>query len=312
MKPIRFTEKLADMFSLAGKLAKQTSADALLVLLERPTNWSELLKISSKSQQLIVAFDSEEHLADAKEAGLTTLLLDMPEAPVYDKLTQALLQSVGEEILAPGATVVAIYSGFDADILDSISHIRLTDHLGRLTSKDLQQLSTNVPLDTLKVVVDLAIDIGREGREGKSVGTLFVVGDSRKVNKECETMGFDPMRGYKRKERDLHDPRVREGIKELAILDGAFIVSTEGVVERSCQRIQAQSAHLTLSKGLGTRHWAAAAISKTTNAISVAVSESNGTVRIFSEGEVILRIEPFRRAIKWRDFEYEPPHVDDD
>jgi hypothetical protein len=37
------------------------------------------------------------------------------------------------------------------------------------------------------------------------------------------------------------------------------------------------------------------------------VSQSSGTVRIFQNGEVMLRIEPFRQAMKWKDFDYEPP-----
>ena len=78
-------------------------------------------------------------------------------------------------------------------------------------------------------------------------------------------------------------------------LDGAFIVSADGTVEKACQLIDAGHASLTLSKGLGSRHWAAAAISKITAAVAVAVSQSNGTVRLFQNGEVILRIEPFRR-----------------
>ena len=41
--------------------------------------------------------------------------------------------------------------------------------------------------------------------------------------------------------------------------------------------------------------------------VVVVVSETNGTVRIFENGEIMLRIEPFRRAMKWKDFEYEPP-----
>ncbi len=64
---------------------------------------------------------------------------------------------------------------------------------------------------------------------------------------------------------------------------------------------------MTLSKGLGARHWAAAAITKKTKAVAITVSESNGTVRLFHKGDVLLRVEPFRRAMKWRDFEYEPP-----
>jgi DNA integrity scanning protein DisA with diadenylate cyclase activity len=176
-----------------------------------------------------------------------------------------------------------------------------------LTSRDLRQLRTRVPLETLKAVVDLAVEIGREGREGKRVGTMFVVGDTRKVLAHSQPIGFDPVRGYSRKERNLHDHRVREGIKEAAVMDGAFIIAADGTVEASCRYLAVGAANITLSKGLGARHWAAAAITKTTNAIAVVVSESNGTVRLFQNGEVMLRVEPFRRAMKWKDFEYEPP-----
>ena len=79
------------------------------------------------------------------------------------------------------------------------------------------------------------------------------------------------------------------------------------MIERSCQIIQVSATSLTLSKGLGARHWAAASISKVTKAISVVVSESNGTVRLFQDGEVVLRIEPMRRAMKWREFDFDPP-----
>jgi DNA integrity scanning protein DisA with diadenylate cyclase activity len=155
-------------------------------------------------------------------------------------------------------------------------------------------------------VVNLAAEIGREGREGKPVGTLFVVGDTRKVMIKSHPTGFDPVRGYNRKERNLKSSRVREGIKEIVQMDGAVVVAPDGTVEAAARYIDAQASEITLSKGLGARHWAAAAISRETKAVAVAVSESSGTVRIFQNGEVVLRIEPFRRPMKWRDFEYEP------
>ena len=65
-----------------------------------------------------------------------------------------------------------------------------------------------------------------------------------------------------------------------------------------------------MSKGLGTRHWSAAAITQSTHAVAVTVSESTGTVRIFQDGKVILRIEPFRMPMKWKDFELELPGAD--
>jgi DNA integrity scanning protein DisA with diadenylate cyclase activity len=103
------------------------------------------------------------------------------------------------------------------------------------------------------------------------------------------------------------DARVREAVKEIAPLDGAFIISADGIVERSCQLIDALHADLTLSKGLGSRHWAGAAISKIAKAISIVVSQSSGTVRLFQNGQVMLRVEPFRRALKWKDSDAEPP-----
>jgi DNA integrity scanning protein DisA with diadenylate cyclase activity len=202
------------------------------------------------------------------------------------------------------------HSGFEAGTIDSVSVLRLEEHLGQLTSRDLRNLETKVPLETLKIVVDLAVEIGREGREGKPVGTLFVVGDTRKVMQSSHATGFDPVRGYSRTERKLTDPRVREGIKEIAQLDGAFVVGPDGTVEGAARYIDASAESVSVAKGLGARHWAAAAITRRTRSVAVAVSETNGTVRLFQNGEVVLRIEPFRRAMKWKDFEYEPPSAD--
>ncbi len=306
VKTYRFTERFETVIDVASKLSRAVNADALLFLLEGPTDW-ERLKTHAGDEKILVAADFATQLEGASDAGLATVVLKMPEAPVYEKLTQALLESVADDFLAAGAQVVALYSGFEGGTIDSISLIHLGEHLGQLTARDLRQLETRVPLDTLKTVVDMAVEVGREGREGKPVGTLFVVGDSRKVLASSHPVGFDPVRGYNRKERNLDDPRVREGIKEIAQLDGAIVVSAEGIVEASARYIDAPADNITLPKGLGARHWAAAAISRKTNAVAVAVSETNGTVRIFQNGEVTLRIEPFRRPMKWKDFEYEPP-----
>jgi diadenylate cyclase len=306
MKSQKFTGEFETIANLAVQLAKATRADALLVLLDGPTDWQRLKGVDSELT-ILVAADTAEQLTGAKEAGVPSVVLDMADHPVHGKLARALLEGVADEVLKSGARTVAVYSAFEPGEIDSISVIDLGDHLGRLTTRDLQQLETSVPLDTLKTVVDLALEIGYEGREGKPVGTLFVVGDHRKVLAHSHPAGFDPVRGYKRKERDLSDPRVREGIKEIAQMDGAFIISIDGTVEAACRYLDAPAADLTLSKGLGARHWAAAAISKKTKAVAVAVSESSGTVRIFQNGEVMLRIEPFRRPMKWTDFEFEPP-----
>ena len=307
VQTIRLTDQFKNLMAVARQMTDSAEAEAILLLLEGPTEWTRLKNLIGKSK-MVVAANTSEDLVGAKEVGLATVRLDMPDSPIYERLTQSVLEAVADDLLTPGCSVVALYSGFDADTIDSLSVINLDEHLNRLTGRDLRQLETRVPLDTLKIVVDLAVEIGREGREGKPVGTLFVVGDSRKVLACSRPAGFDPVRGYSRKERNLDDPRVREGIKEIAQMDGAIVVSADGVVEASCRYLDCSAADVTLSKGLGARHWAAAAISRATNAVAVTVSQTNGTVRIFQNGEVVLRVEPFlRRPMVWREFEYEPP-----
>ncbi|MCX7414071.1 MAG: diadenylate cyclase [Planctomycetia bacterium] len=309
MSILEFSSQLEHLLEGAARLFESTGSDALLLLVDQRIDWNRVHSLVG-GLSVLVAADEEGHLAGAADHGLKPILLDVAGLPVHERLTQALLECVAAELIAPEAQVVAIYSGFEAGTVDSVSVLRLEEHLGQLTSRDLRNLETKVPLETLKIVVDLAVEIGREGREGKPVGTLFVVGDTRKVMQSSHATGFDPVRGYSRAERRLTDPRVREGIKEIAQLDGAFVVGGDGTVEGAARYIDASAENVSVAKGLGARHWAAAAITRRTKSVAVAVSETNGTVRLFQNGEVVLRIEPFRRAMKWKDFEYEPPSGD--
>lgn len=307
--PPKFFERLEALCRTATQLATQEEADALVLMVERKLDWERLRQAIGGMHMLLAANDAT-HLSGAVEHGFPIVELNLPDSPIYERLGQAMLECVADDLIHPGACVVALYCAFESPIVDSISIIRLDEHLGRLTARDLRQLETRVPLDTLKMAVDLAVDIGREGREGKPVGALLVVGDHRNVLKHCHPLGFDPVRGYSVSERKLEDVKVREALKEIAQLDGAFVIAADGTVAAACQHVSAPAAEVTLSKGLGARHWAAASISRATSAVAISVSESNGTVRLFQNGEVILRIEPFRRAMKWKDFEFEQPGSD--
>jgi DNA integrity scanning protein DisA with diadenylate cyclase activity len=236
--------------------------------------------------------------------------VDPGPMPTQERMSVALLAAVADEQLQTGAHVVALYNGIEAEEgqpehIDSLSVIHLGEHLERLSAQELRKLDTQVPLETLRAVVDLATEIGREGREGKPVGTMFVVGDTRKVMKMSRALNFNPFRGYSRAERDIRDRKVREQIKDIAQLEGAILIRRDGIADAACMYVDVPAEGITLSKGLGTRHWAAAAISKRTKAIAVAVSQSSGTVRIFQNGEVVLHIEPLSRPLIWRNFEME-------
>jgi diadenylate cyclase len=150
-----------------------------------------------------------------------------------------------------------------------------------------RQVDTRV----LEQTVALAVEIAREGREGRKIGTLFVVGDSEEVLKRSRPMILDPLAGHPDEIKRIDDPDVRETLKELALLDGAFVVSNEGVVVSATRYIDAISENLSVPLGLGSRHVAAASVSKQTNAVAVAVSESS-MVRMFDDGELVSEIIP--------------------
>lgn len=51
---------------------------------------------------------------------------------------------------------------------------------------------TSVDTDTLEQVVTLAVELAREGREGRKVGTIFVVGDTETTRDLSRPMILDP------------------------------------------------------------------------------------------------------------------------
>jgi DNA integrity scanning protein DisA with diadenylate cyclase activity len=303
------------LLKAAQQLVREMPADAVLLLTETNLDWDAVREHLVGCRLLVAAQDGVLTQKLKEEHGLTVLDIDPGPTPTQERMSLALLEAVASEKLHTGADVVALYNGIEAEEgkpehIDSLSIIHLGEHLERLSAQELRKLDTKVPLETLRAVVDLAAEIGREGREGKPVGTMFVVGDTRKVLSMARPINFNPFRGYSEAERDIRDRKVREQIKDIAQLEGAIIIRRDGVAVAACMFLDVLAEGITLSKGLGTRHWAAAAISRKTNAIAVAVSQSSGTVRIFQDGKVVLRIEPLARPLIWRHFEMEAQEGD--
>ena len=125
--------------------------------------------------------------------------------------------------------------------------------------------------DVLRSAIELAIEIAREGREGRKIGTLFVVGEEDSVLRLSHPLILDPLQGHDLDSKRIEDPNLRGTVKELAQLDGAFVVSGEGHVLSAARYIDAHSENIELPLGLGSRHVAAASITRDTKAVAVLV-----------------------------------------
>ncbi len=147
------------------------------------------------------------------------------------------------------------------------------------------------PRNILDATVELAVEIAREGREGHRIGTLFTLGDADNVLKKSRPLILDPVALHPAAKRRITDVNLRGTLKELAQLDGAFIIDDEGLVVAGCRYLDTAAEHIEIPFGLGSRHLAAASISKTTRAAAIVVSES-AVVRIFHEGVLEAEILP--------------------
>jgi diadenylate cyclase len=145
--------------------------------------------------------------------------------------------------------------------------------------------------DVLEALIELAVEIGREGREGRRVGTLFTLGDEKAVLAKSRPLILDPLLGHPESSRHVTNRDLRGTIKELAQLDGGFVVSREGFFLSACRYLDAVAAQVGVPLGLGSRHIAAANMSAVTKAVGVVVSESS-VVRLFCHGQLVGEIIP--------------------
>jgi len=156
---------------------------------------------------------------------------------------------------------------------------------------DIDLGTSNATPRALMAVTDLAIEIAREGREGRRIGTLFTLGAEEQVLQRSRCLILDPLAGHPAISRDVEDPDARETIKELAQLDGGFIIGGAGTALSACRYFESTLPQSDQPLGLGTRHIAAASISAATGAVAIVVSESS-IVRLYSRGTLINEILP--------------------
>jgi DNA integrity scanning protein DisA with diadenylate cyclase activity len=143
----------------------------------------------------------------------------------------------------------------------------------------------------LEAIVQLAVELAREGREGRKIGTLFVIGDVENVLARSRSLLLDPLHGHPAEVLHADLPDFRETVKELAQLDGAFVVDDDGTFVSAGRFIDVDLTPQNFLPGLGTRHAAAASVTRETHATAVAVSQSS-VVRVFGHGEVRAEIIP--------------------
>ena len=210
----------------------------------------------------------------------------------FSRIKYAFMQAVLHQVIQPDSKVLCVLGPWGKDHLDTITIHDLSLSWSEEFPFDPRSLITKGFFQTIIAVIDIALDIGALGREGKPVGTTFIVGNVKQVMESSHQAIFNPFKGYPEGSREISSSEVVESIKELAQLDGAFVVSEKGIVEAAGRHLDAVSSVTKQLKGLGSRHRAAASMTLHSQAIAVVVSESTGRVTIFDDGKVIAVLDP--------------------
>ena len=140
-------------------------------------------------------------------------------------------------------------------------------------------------------LLELCLRFAKEGREGKSIGTAFVVGEADQLAPYLRQLILNPCAGHSSRARSIHNEDFAETLRELSALDGAMVVDKKGIVQSAGTYLDAPTKKAKLRQGWGARHAAAASITSVTDALSMVVSESSGTVTVFDDGRPVLELE---------------------
>ncbi|MDP6776694.1 MAG: diadenylate cyclase [Candidatus Latescibacteria bacterium] len=284
------------VLELAATLSQDVGADLVLLVADAGVRRSSVEALNEVCRTLVLT-RSRRFLKGIEEAGVQRLHFEsgLDNTVQLDRVRQGVALGVEAGYIRSGSRVVCLTGVADRKGVDTVVVLEARKWMEGFHPETVAELAGDLQVEVVRTVLDLALEIGEEGREGEVVGTLFVIGDAERVMANSRPMTFDPFRGYSEREKNICNPDIREGVKEVALMDGAFIVQEGGVILSGGRYITADVRGLSLPKGLGARHVAAAAITRHTKSVAVAVSESTGIVRAFRNGEIVLRKIPARR-----------------
>lgn len=279
---VRITEQ-------AVQLAKSLQVQTVLLAVDRLSSvpWTTLNQWTGQVLIVTTKIGNEArperkdiHVFEVPHAGLSRI----------DRANLGMLLAASIGLLNEDSDIVCV-TGPPGERLDCIAVIHPADKIHAVFQGNIELGTARISPAVILRVISLAIEIASEGREGKPVGTLFVIGDTRQVQRRARQLVLNPFHGFSQQIRNVLDPGLAETIKEYACLDGAFIVATDGTMLSAGTYLIPELSAAELPGGLGARHQAAASITAHTKAMAIVVSQSTGRVTIFQNGGSVLALE---------------------
>jgi diadenylate cyclase len=289
-KAAKAAKKMANPILLyANTLAREIKASAILIFADTVRDNDFLNYFKPKSA--LIAVTSNKGRFDENDKRLKAVI-QVPAFPTSrtGQIKIGILLSLSRNLISKEDRVVCISGNSKSGFFDTVMTLDINTEYDFFFTATQSLLPQDVKPEVLERVLGLAAEIAVEGREGKPIGAIFVLGDTNSVTGFARQLVINPFRGYSETERNILDPGLAETIKEFSSIDGAFVVTGDGIVISAGSYLRPQAEIDLPTSGLGARHAAAAGITACTKALAIAVSESTGMVTLFKNGVVMMTL----------------------
>jgi DNA integrity scanning protein DisA with diadenylate cyclase activity len=286
-------EFLRAILTLAGR----GQVDHLLFVSDVPLTAEDLRGRRIKSK-ILYALPTEKVVDRLRKKGFRAVTIPPYDFSRMEKAKVAVVAGLGAGQLKEGEIVLCAVARTNSRHVDTVLRLRIGQSLDERAPIESLNLPAEFNSQVVESILSLALAVGHQGFEGHPIGTIFVVGDTARVMEMSRQLTINPFHGLPESERNVIDPRISEALKNFSVLDGAFVIREDGVVLAAGRYLQPSAdPDALLPLGLGARHAAAAAITRSTSAVSVTVSQSSGTVRVFRGGEMVLELHQVARRM---------------
>lgn len=288
-KTARSDEDLAQMIATLADVAQ---ADAIVCATETGV-FAKLLHSISRQIRVIAATTKREIYDVLPQEGLETILLPLRAIDKYSQVRHVVSVALKSSRVSVGDLIVcALGRDVYQEEGDLVVITDVEQSIENLSISDFIKLTDAIQPKVLEVAIAIACKIGRAARRGRRLGAIFMLGDSIRVLEDSKQLIPNPFQGHDEASRRITNTGIHEAIVELAKLDGAFVIRGDGLIQTAGTFLTSPKIKIGLPAGLGARHVAAAAVTKRTASTAIVVSATDGNVRAFSGGTLVLHIDP--------------------
>lgn len=271
-------------------MAKRIEANAVLFYMDSTKELDPFSKLKSDAQ-LILLTKRKECIDKAKKLSINAVLLPDVQLTRVGYLKIGFLAAISKGLVKSGDVIVCVGGVPEQGYMDTIMLVEAGLESELFGGGEEIAFPSDIDPEVFETLLDLVIELANEGREGKPVGSIFVLGDHKRVLELSYQLVFNPFQGHPEEALRLHNRDVQETLKEFSSIDGAFVIREDGVLLSAGRYLNVGYQGEPLPQGLGARHAAAAAITQASKSIALVISESTGKVTIFRGGRILSEIE---------------------